>query len=113
MNMQRNGPNGTRLRNPAAGKDPHPDLDPDIEDDTDQDVDFADSGDVDEGTSNIGEASVEIDVDELIEELEADRNGVPASNGPSSRKRLEDVLEERRIAHELDEIDEFEAPHHD
>lgn len=62
-------------------------------------------------TANVGETSVEINVEELIAELEAD-SGIPTSKSPDngdrdSRQRLEQILEERRAARELGEIDEF------
>jgi len=59
-------------------------------------------------TANVGETSVEINVEELIAELEAD---IGASSGDSEkdpRKRIEKLLEERRAARELEEIDEFQ-----
>lgn len=63
--------------------------------------------DLDIPTANVGETSVEINVEELIAELEADR-GVSADNSEEDpRKRLEKILEERRAARELEEIDEF------
>jgi len=62
-------------------------------------------------TANVGETSVEINVEELIAELEADGDLPPSSNSGDgdrdSRKRLEQILEERRAARELEEIDEF------
>lgn len=58
-------------------------------------------------SANVGEISVEIDVDELIAELEADSGLSSDSNEQDPRKRLEDILEKRRAARELEEIDEF------
>ena len=58
-------------------------------------------------SANVGEISVEIDVDELIAELEADSGFSSDSNEPDPRKRLEDILEKRRATRELEEIDEF------
>jgi len=58
-------------------------------------------------TPNGGETSVEIDVEELIAELEADSGVSAHSSEEDPRKRLEKILEERRAARELEEIDEF------
>ena len=58
-------------------------------------------------SSNVGEGSVEIDVEELVAELEADMGIQASTESQDSRKRLEDLLEERRAAKELDELDEF------
>jgi len=58
-------------------------------------------------SGNVGDPSVELNVDEIVAELEADM-GIEASNdGQDARKRLEELLEERRTAKELDEFDEF------
>jgi len=62
-------------------------------------------------TANVGETSVEINVEELIAELEADSGLAPSKSSENddrdSRQRLEQILEERRAARELEEIDEF------
>jgi len=62
---------------------------------------------IDVQTENVGETSVEIDVEELIAELEADIGSSSAPREGDPRKRLEKILEDRRAARELDEIDEF------
>ncbi len=64
-------------------------------------------GDLSVQTANVGETSVEINVEELIAEIEADGNVTADSSEQDSRKRLEKLLEERRTARELQEIDEF------
>lgn len=58
-------------------------------------------------TSNVGDPSVELNVDEIVAELEADMGKAPSDNHQNARKRLEELLEERRSARELDEIDEL------
>jgi len=58
-------------------------------------------------SSNVGDPSVELNVDEIVAELEADM-GIPHSDdSQNARKRLEELLEQRRAARELDELDEF------
>jgi hypothetical protein len=58
-------------------------------------------------TSNVGETSVEINIEELIAELELE--GMCTQQPESSaRKKLEDVFEQRRIAQELEDMDKFE-----
>jgi hypothetical protein len=59
-------------------------------------------------SANVGEISVEIDVEELIAELEADSGITSEGAEKDSRKRLEDILEQRRASRELEEIDEFD-----
>ena len=83
-------------------------------DELDEDLDQEDStDDLATQTANVGETSVEIDVEELIAELEAE-SGVSADNCEEDpRKRLEKILEERRAARELEDIDEFALDTHD
>jgi hypothetical protein len=79
-------------------------------DDMDEVAEFDDeesADDLDAPTANVGETSVEINVDELIAEIEADSGVSSGSNETDPRKRLEKLLEERRAARELEEIDEF------
>jgi hypothetical protein len=90
------------------------DHDDPVEDDTvevdtiDEDLDHEDStADLAIETANVGETSVEIDVEELIAELEAESEVASDIHEADPRKRLENVLEERRAAREIDEIDEF------
>ena len=58
-------------------------------------------------TSNVGDPSVELNVDEIVAELEADMGKAPSDNHQNARKRLEELLEERRAARELEDIDEL------
>jgi len=58
-------------------------------------------------TSNVGDPSVELNVDEIVAELEADMGKAPSDDHQNARKRLEELLEERRAARELDDIDEL------
>ncbi len=94
---------------PDFDTDENLDIDLDLEEDSDADLDIDDTAEAVKASSNVGETSVEIDVEELIAELEADCNTSHASEGQSSRKRLEDILEERRVTHELGEMDEFDS----
>ncbi len=82
----------------------------DDSDDFDDNDDFDsgdDSEDVEPGKGNVGELSVELNIDDLIAELEAESGTCAHSGNETPRKRLERLLEERRIARELDDIDEF------
>ena len=58
-------------------------------------------------TSNVGDPSVELNVEEIVAELEADMGKAPSDNHQNARKRLEELLEERRAARELYDLDEF------
>lgn len=59
-------------------------------------------------TDNVGDASVEINVDELISEVEAE--GLPADHykDASARKKLDELLEEKRMSRETADIDDFD-----
>jgi len=58
-------------------------------------------------SDNVGEPSVELNVEEIVSELEAEMGIVSQGERVNSRKRLEELLEERRAARELQELDEF------
>jgi len=61
-------------------------------------------------TDNVGGSSVEINIDELVAEFEAEVREEAekgTSNDRSARKRLDDMLERKRAAKDLDIIDEF------
>lgn len=64
--------------------------------------------DVEPGKGNVGELSVELNIEDLISELEEESGTSNVVSDETPRKRLERLLEERRVARELDEIDEFE-----
>jgi hypothetical protein len=61
-------------------------------------------------TDNVGELSIEINVESLIAELEADcQHGKPLEVH-CARHKLEDYLERKRIAQELEDFEDFEVP---
>jgi len=92
----------------------HDDLDEvaelDEQEDPNEVADFDDkesAADPDAPTANVGETSVEFNVEDLIAELEADSGVSSGSSETDPRKRLEKILEERRAARELEALDEF------
>lgn len=103
---QVNGSRGRAKPTPAAPTTDDPDL---------AEAELAESGEVlpDEGdpevtpTDNVGEQSVEINVQELLAQLEAE--GGKGVNGIGcARRKLEDYFEEKRIARELQDMDDFD-----
>jgi len=62
-----------------------------------------------EVTDNVGEQSVEINVEGLIAELEAETRQVGKPSIISARRKLEDYLERKRIANDLEDFDDFEV----
>ncbi|MEO8444596.1 MAG: hypothetical protein ABI567_06295 [Gammaproteobacteria bacterium] len=58
-------------------------------------------------TDNVGEQSIEINVESLIAELEADSGHGSSREVQCSRRKLEDYLERKRIAQELEDFEDF------
>jgi len=59
-------------------------------------------------TDNVGDASVEIDLDELLVEVEA--AGLPADHfeEAAARKKLDEILEEKRMSKEVSDFEDFD-----
>ena len=76
----------------------------DAEDVEDSDTDF----DATLATDNVGEVSVEINVEDLIAEFESDTSSSSQGNGHCARKRLEEILEEKRISRDLMDMEDFD-----
>lgn len=58
-------------------------------------------------TDNVGEQSIEINVEGLIAELEAESQHAKAPEVHCARRKLEDYLERKRIARELEDFEDF------
>ena len=84
---------------------------PEIADELDEVDAEADAGDPDDTLigDNVGEASVEINVEGLIAELEAESRFVSKPDMISARRKLEDFLERRRVAREIEDFDDFKV----
>ena len=89
-------------------KESEVDLDPDLNETPDSDFELDETSALSAGTENVGETSVEIDIEELIAEFEDDSDHKSGGQDGSARKRLEKLLEQKRVAHELDELDELD-----
>jgi hypothetical protein len=57
-------------------------------------------------TDNVGDISVEVNVEDLIAQIESESKGV-APDG-SARRRIEDILEEKRVAKEIMDLEDFD-----
>ena len=77
------------------------------EDDDEVERDFVDT---EEGieTDNVGEASVEIDLNALMAEVEAEGVDSKPEKAADKRKRLEEMLEQKRMERELRELENFD-----
>jgi hypothetical protein len=59
-------------------------------------------------TDNVGDPSVEINVEELIHELEVD--GVTRPGGEqAAKRRLEELMEKKRSKRDLEDFDDYEV----
>jgi hypothetical protein len=60
-----------------------------------------------EPTDNVGDPSVEINVEELIHELEADGLVSRIDKEKTTRKRLEELMEKKRAMRELEDFEDY------
>ena len=58
-------------------------------------------------TDNVGEQSIEINVESLVAELEAESRHGKAPEMQCARRKLEDFLERKRIARDLEDFEDF------
>jgi hypothetical protein len=58
-------------------------------------------------TDNVGDPSVEINVEELIHELEVDGITRPGRE-QAAKRRLEELMEQKRAKRELEDFDDYE-----
>jgi hypothetical protein len=59
-------------------------------------------------TDNVGDISVEVNVEDLLAQLEAESKGGDTALGNSARRRIEDILDEKRVAREIQDLDDFD-----
>ena len=81
-----------------------------IEEEDDEESEEEDSGSEAAAaeTDNVGDASVEINVEELIHELEDD-GVVRPGREQAAKKRLEELMERKRSKRELEDFDDYEV----
>lgn len=78
--------------------------DDEIEDD--DDTEDSEEGEVAAETDNVGDASVEINVEDLIHELEA---GDRAGGELAARRRLEEIIEKKRSKRDLEDFEDYDV----
>ena len=59
-------------------------------------------------TDNVGDPSVEINVEELIHELEGDGVARPGRE-QAAKRRLEELMEKKRAKQDLEDFDDYEV----
>jgi hypothetical protein len=57
-------------------------------------------------TDNVGDISVEVNVEDLIAQIESESKG--AAPDGSARRKIEDILEEKRVAKEIMDLEDFD-----
>ncbi|HEX9875672.1 MAG TPA: hypothetical protein VGC50_03340 [Gammaproteobacteria bacterium] len=63
----------------------------------------------DGATDNVGDPSVEINIEELIHELESESGCGGRLGGHGARHRLEDLMENRRSKRDLEDFDDYKV----
>ena len=61
------------------------------------------------GTDNVGDPSVEINVEELINELEAEGVSDAPESEQAAKKRFEEHMEQKRHSRELEDFDDYDV----
>lgn len=98
--MPRKSP--SKSSSPSKATPPPPEQDPEVE---------AEEGAVEPvvaATDNVGDISVEVNVEDLIAQIESESKGGPAPDG-SARRKIEDILEEKRVAREIMDLEDFDV----
>jgi len=60
-------------------------------------------------TDNVGDPSVEINVEALIHEIEAEGDTSRPGGELAAKRRLEDLMEKKRAKRELEDFDDYEV----
>ena len=60
-------------------------------------------------TDNVGDPSVEINVEELIHELEVEGVGSRPGKEQAAKRRLEELMEQKRAKRDLEDFDDYEV----
>jgi hypothetical protein len=82
----------------------------DLEEETEEsEEDEADETETAVETDNVGDPSVEINVEELIHELEADGLTSRPGKEQAAKRRLEELMEQKRAKRDLEDFDDYEV----
>lgn len=77
-----------------------------IEEEEEEDTDDEDTEGAE--TDNVGDPSVEINVEDLIHELEGDGSG-RLGGELAAKRRLEELMERKRSKRDLEDFDDYEV----
>jgi hypothetical protein len=79
-----------------------------LEDEDTEDTEGSVDSDDEPATDNVGDPSVEINVEELLQSLEEEAGSKHAGDkGGITRQRLEELMESRRARRDLEDFDDY------
>ena len=78
-----------------------------IEEEDEEEAEEDEGGEAAAETDNVGDPSVEINVEELIHELEVDGVTRPGCE-QAAKRRLEELMERKRSKRDLEDFDDYE-----
>lgn len=93
-------------RKSSVSKKPPPPAEPEAEVEEPEAEAEAEAAPAPASTDNVGDISVEVNVEDLIAQIESESKG-GAPDG-SARRKIEDILEEKRIAKEIMDLEDFD-----
>ena len=82
------------------------DLEEESEDSEESDADESSEPAVE--TDNVGDPSVEINVEELIQELEVQDVSNRLGNEQAAKRRLEELMEQKRAKREIEDFEDYD-----
>ena len=94
-------------RKSSASNKPPPPAEPEAEVEEPEAEAEAEAAPAPAATDNVGDISVEVNVEDLIAQIESESKGGVAPDG-SARRKIEDILEEKRIAKEIMDLEDFD-----
>jgi hypothetical protein len=77
-------------------------------DGADEEVDDNEEVETGESSDNVGDPSVEINVEDLISELEAEGLTSNLGKEQGTRKRLEELMDRKRAMRDLEDFDDYD-----
>jgi hypothetical protein len=80
----------------------------DLEEEAEEEESEAEDGEPAAETDNVGDPSVEINVEELIQELEVEGHG-RLGREQAAKRRLEQLMEEKRARRDLEDFDDYDV----
>lgn len=98
-------------RKKSRGHDEVDELDSDSDEEDEDEDEFDDnySADGDDDTDNVGDPSVEINVEELISALESEQLVADCKEEFAAKRRLEELMESRRAREALEDFDDYDV----